>query len=110
MAEGVYYAELDHLVRQKAQAPFQAAFRGLRAGKSDELCLFFPVKPALTFAVRTLALNRPLKTALTETLADAGDSSGGKFESLGDSTVGPRRSFRSLVGLQQNAGTGLLPS
>jgi len=110
VAEGVYDAELDHLVGQKAQAPFRAALRVLRASKTDELCLFFPIKFAFVLPVWIFAFDRPLKPAFTKTFADAGNAPGGKLERLGDSTVGPRRSFRSLVGLQQNASTRLLLS
>ena len=108
MAEGLYNAEFDHLIRQKAQAPFRTAFRGFRAGQPDQFRLFFSTEFPLVLPVRTFALDRSLKAALAKAPPDSSNPSFGQFEGLPDSGIRPRRSFRSFVGLQQNPGASLL--
>ncbi|MCS4039520.1 hypothetical protein GGP42_001170 [Salinibacter ruber] len=102
MAEGIHDAEFDHLVRQKAQTPLRAALWGLRAGQADQLHLFFSIKLAVVFPVRTFALDRSLKATLTKAPPNSSNAPFGKLEGFPDALIRPGRPLWTFVGLQQD--------
>lgn len=108
MAERVGYAQLDHLLGEKTQAPLASAVGGLRAGQPDEFRFLLTVEPALVLACRSLAFDATGEAPLREALSNASNCASGYFQRLGNARVRLGRAALSLVNFEQDANAGLL--
>src|SRR5215204_5273750 len=95
--------------RPKAlETPASVALGRLAAGQSDEARLLFAVELATVLPLRRASVQGRLKTLAAVLFANPGDGRLAGLDRLGDPFVHPSFPFRTLIGLQQDAGVSEL--